>query len=63
LDVDKLNGPKGSSTSEYSTENDPFPKASTWPLWAGLGLQLGTLGYNIFSPKDYSNADAMIKAS
>lgn len=63
LDVDKLNGPKGSSTSNYSTENEPFPKAPTWPLWAGLGLQLGTLGYNILSPKDYSNADAMIKAS
>lgn len=44
-------------------EKDPFPKAPTWPFLAGLGLQLGSLGYNILSPKDYSNADAMIKAA
>lgn len=45
------------------TENDPFPKAPSWPYLAGIGLQAGSLAYNLLSPKDYSNADAMIKAA
>jgi hypothetical protein len=27
------------------------------------GLQLGSLGYNILKPADYSNADALLSAS
>ncbi len=52
----KLNG-------EYTTGDDSFPKAPNWPYLLGAGLQLSSLGYNIFSPKDYSNANAMIKAA
>ena len=44
------------------TESDPFPKAQNWPYLAAGLAQLGALGYNILSPSDYSNANAMIKA-
>lgn len=46
-----------------NTNSDPFPKAPSWPYLLGAGLQLGSLGYNILSPADYSNADAMISAA
>lgn len=46
-----------------NTENDPFPKAANWPYLAGIGLQAGALGYNMLTPADYSNADAMISAA
>lgn len=46
-----------------NTNGDPFPKAPSWPYLLGAGLQLGSLGYNILSPADYSNADAMISAA
>lgn len=57
----------GFDSNGYSmndTDDDmPFPKAPSWPYWAAGALQLGALGYNILSPKDYRNADAMINAA
>lgn len=46
-----------------NTNNDPFPVRKTWPETVGLLAQLGSLGYNVLTPADYSNADALIKAS
>lgn len=46
-----------------NTENDPFPKAANWPYLVGLGLQGAALGYNLLTPADYSNADALISAA
>ena len=50
-------------TGNLNTDNDPFPKPSNWPYAAAVGLQLGSLGYNILKPADYSNADALLSAS
>jgi len=61
LSKDATGNPLG--VKKEDTDNDPFPKAPSWPYLAGLGIQAGALGYNILSPKDYSNADAMIKAA
>ena len=44
-------------------EENPFPKPSSWPFALAAGLQLGSLGYNILKPADYSNADALLNAS
>lgn len=52
----------GKDSTHIDTDDDEFPTASLWPDLANIGLQLGTLGYNIFNPIDYSNADAMLKA-
>lgn len=40
-----------------------FPLPSNWPWLAGLGLQAGATLYNVLSPTDYSNADAVISAA
>lgn len=40
-----------------------FPLPSDWPWLAGLGLQAGATLYNVLSPTDYSNADAVISAA
>ena len=56
-------GTYSSTGSNTGTDNDPFPKPAEWPYLAGIGLQAGSLAYNLLSPKDYSNADAMIKAA
>lgn len=40
-----------------------FPLPSNWPWLAGLGLQAGATLYNVLSPTDYSNADAIISAA
>lgn len=40
-----------------------FPLPSDWPWIAGLGLQAGATLYNVLSPTDYSNADAVINAA
>lgn len=54
----------GQYKSTVETEgNDTFPKASTWPYLAGIGLQGASLLYNWLTPADYSNASAMIKAA
>jgi hypothetical protein len=44
------------------TDNEPFPKMPSWPYLVGAGLQLASLGHNLLSPIDYSNADALINA-
>jgi hypothetical protein len=58
--MDYRSDPRGASVT---TEKDPFPKTPSWPYPLGAGLQLGSLGYNILSPADYSNADATISAA
>ena len=50
-------------TGDFNTNNDPFPRAASWPYAIAAGLQLGSLGYNILKPADYSNADALLSAS
>lgn len=40
-----------------------FPLPSNWPWIAGLGLQAGATLYNVLSPTDYSNANAVISAA
>lgn len=40
-----------------------FPLPSNWPWLTGLGLQAGATLYNVLSPTDYSNADAVISAA
>ena len=44
-------------------DENPFPKPSNWPFGLAAALQLGSLGYNILKPADYSNADALLSAS
>ena len=55
--------PDGTYVVKGSGENDPFPRAASWPYAIAAGLQLGSLGYNILKPADYSNADALLSAA
>jgi hypothetical protein len=55
--------PDGTYVAKGTGENDPFPRAASWPYAIAAGLQLGSLGYNILKPADYSNADALLSAS
>lgn len=46
----------------WTGEGDPFPMAPNWPFKAGIiAAALPTL-YNILTPTDFSNANAMINA-
>lgn len=42
--------------------NSSFPKMPIWPLLAGIGFQALPTLYNILTPTDFSNANAMINA-
>lgn len=55
--------PEGKITRVGDSYVDEFPKPSNWPFAVAAGLQLGSLGYNILKPTDYSNADALLNAS
>jgi hypothetical protein len=58
--VDYGSSPTGQKVIE---DENPFPKPSSWPFALAAGLQLGSLGYNILKPADYSNADALLSAA
>ena len=47
----------------WSGPGDPFPKPSDIPFWAAIGLQGASTLYNVLTPTDYSNANAMINAA
>jgi hypothetical protein len=55
--------PDGTYVAKGTGENDPFPRAASWPYAVAAGLQLGSLGYNILKPADYSNANALLSAA
>ena len=46
----------------WSGEEDPFPMAPNWPFWVGIGAAAIPTLYNILTPTDFSNANAMINA-
>lgn len=57
--VDYAGSPADKKVGKYE---DKAPMPSNLPYWLAGGLSLASLGHNIFSPIDYSNADAMLKA-